>query len=111
MIDESHYLKNKDTQRYKMLSPIMKSARHLLLLSGTPALARPVELYPQVSGSLPAPRSESASDVTRQPSCSVDSKLSPDAGPCLAAVRCPCWPRRCSARIKTSPSATATLAR
>lgn len=46
--DESHNLKNGMSQRYKLLSPALKACKHLLLLSGTPALARPVELYPQV---------------------------------------------------------------
>lgn len=47
--DESHNLKNGMSQRYKLLSPALKACKHLLLLSGTPALARPVELYPQVN--------------------------------------------------------------
>ena len=43
--DESHNLKSKTSQRSKIALPILKSAKRLLLLSGTPALARPVELW------------------------------------------------------------------
>uniref|UniRef100_A0A7S3NPX5 Uncharacterized protein n=1 Tax=Aureoumbra lagunensis TaxID=44058 RepID=A0A7S3NPX5_9STRA len=49
IIDESHYLRSKDSQRTKILIPLMKQAKRLILLSGTPSLARPVELYSQVS--------------------------------------------------------------
>ena len=48
VVDESHSLRTRDSQRTKLLLPIMKNASRLLLLSGTPALARPVELYAQV---------------------------------------------------------------
>ena len=49
VVDESHSLRTRDSQRTKLLLPIMKNASRLLLLSGTPALARPVELYAQVT--------------------------------------------------------------
>lgn len=45
VVDESHQLKNSNAMRTKLISPIMKAARRLVLLSGTPALSRPVELY------------------------------------------------------------------
>lgn len=51
--DECHYLKNKDAKRTQMLLPILKSSPHVLLLSGTPALSRPIELYTQISALLP----------------------------------------------------------
>ena len=37
--------------RTQLIVPILKRASHAVLLSGTPALARPVELYPQITGS------------------------------------------------------------
>lgn len=48
VVDESHSLRTRDSQRTKLLLPIMKAAPRLMLLSGTPALARPCELYAQV---------------------------------------------------------------
>jgi SWI/SNF-related matrix-associated actin-dependent regulator 1 of chromatin subfamily A len=47
--DESHYLKSPTAQRTKACSPLLKGVKRLVLLSGTPALARPCELYSQVS--------------------------------------------------------------
>ena len=46
--DESHYLKSGDTLRTKTLTPIIKSAKRAILITGTPALSRPMELFPQV---------------------------------------------------------------
>ena len=53
VVDESHYLKNKDTARSQLVVPLLVAAKHAILLSGTPALARPVELYPQISALQP----------------------------------------------------------
>jgi SNF2 family DNA or RNA helicase len=47
--DESHYLKNRKSMRATILLPIVQRAKHLVLLSGTPALARPAELFSQLS--------------------------------------------------------------
>lgn len=47
--DESHLLKNKSSVRTKNILPILQGANRLILLSGTPALSRPIELYPQIS--------------------------------------------------------------
>ncbi|KAJ3089105.1 hypothetical protein HK102_007195 [Quaeritorhiza haematococci] len=47
--DESHYLKSPQTQRTKTITPIVKAAKCAILLSGTPALSRPIELFPQVN--------------------------------------------------------------
>ncbi|KAJ3185227.1 hypothetical protein HDU85_001277 [Gaertneriomyces sp. JEL0708] len=47
--DESHYLKSKDAKRTKSLLPLIKDSKRALLLSGTPALSRPIELYTQLS--------------------------------------------------------------
>jgi len=46
--DESHYLKSRSAKRVKTLSRMVSNAPHTLLLSGTPALSRPAELYTQL---------------------------------------------------------------
>ena len=46
--DESHNLKEKSTQRVKHAMPLLEKAKRLLMLSGTPALAKPVELWVQL---------------------------------------------------------------
>ena len=43
--DEAHYLKSKDAQRSQLVLPLLASARRSILLTGTPALNRPVELF------------------------------------------------------------------
>jgi SWI/SNF-related matrix-associated actin-dependent regulator 1 of chromatin subfamily A len=48
IVDESHYLKDSSTQRCKLLTPILHGAPHCVLLSGTPATNRPVDLFPQL---------------------------------------------------------------
>jgi SWI/SNF-related matrix-associated actin-dependent regulator 1 of chromatin subfamily A len=48
VLDESHAIKNSKSQRFQLLAPILRNAQRLIMLSGTPALARPVELYTQV---------------------------------------------------------------
>ncbi|XP_068223062.1 SWI/SNF-related matrix-associated actin-dependent regulator of chromatin subfamily A-like protein 1 [Palaemon carinicauda] len=50
IMDESHMLKSFKTARYKAAAPIMKQCKRLILLSGTPALSRPSELYTQING-------------------------------------------------------------
>ncbi len=49
IVDESHMLKNKSTKRTKAVLPLLDAAERCLLLSGTPALAKPSELWPQLS--------------------------------------------------------------
>ncbi len=49
IVDESHVLKNKATKRTKAVLPLLEAAERCLLLSGTPALAKPSELWPQLS--------------------------------------------------------------
>lgn len=44
ILDESHYLKNRKSARTKHLLQICKKAKHAILLSGTPSLARPREV-------------------------------------------------------------------
>lgn len=48
IVDESHMLKNKSTKRTSTLLPILSDTHRCVLLSGTPALARPAELWPQL---------------------------------------------------------------
>ena len=47
--DESHYVKSRKTKRTKALTPLVKSARFALLVTGTPALNRPIELFSQLN--------------------------------------------------------------
>ena len=43
--DEAHYLKSRESKRSQTLVPIIMKAKRVLLLTGTPILARPYELY------------------------------------------------------------------
>lgn len=45
IVDEAHYLKSRDSKRSKNLLPILVRSKRILLLSGTPMLARPCEMY------------------------------------------------------------------
>ena len=49
VVDESHLLKSNNAKRTKVVLPLLSSARRCLLLSGTPAFAKPSELWPQLS--------------------------------------------------------------
>lgn len=51
--DESHYIKSPKAQRTKALLPLIRQSRRAILLSGTPALSRPIDLYTQVSSLSP----------------------------------------------------------
>lgn len=44
IIDESHYLKTRGAARTQRLHQLCKKAKHAILLSGTPSLARPREV-------------------------------------------------------------------
>lgn len=46
--DESHHLKTRDAKRTKAITKLASAARRVILLSGTPAMSRPVELFPQL---------------------------------------------------------------
>ncbi|KAJ8778956.1 hypothetical protein J1605_013190 [Eschrichtius robustus] len=48
IIDESHFLKNIKTARCRTAVPLLKVAKRVILLSGTPAMSRPAELYTQI---------------------------------------------------------------
>ena len=45
IVDEAHYLKNAEAKRTENLVPVIKRCKRVLLLTGTPAFARPKELY------------------------------------------------------------------
>ena len=51
--DESHMIKSHDAKRTRALLPILKLAKRALLLSGTPALNRPAELFTQLHALVP----------------------------------------------------------
>ncbi|XP_053327400.1 DNA annealing helicase and endonuclease ZRANB3 [Spea bombifrons] len=53
LVDESHYMKSRNASRSKLLSPIVQKATRALLLTGTPALGRPEELYMQIDALFP----------------------------------------------------------
>lgn len=43
--DEAHYLKARDSQRSQKLLPIMEQSKRCILLSGTPVLNKPAEVF------------------------------------------------------------------
>lgn len=43
--DEAHYLKNYQTQRVKNLLPVLTKSKRVILLTGTPILNKPAEIY------------------------------------------------------------------
>ncbi|KAM6466511.1 SWI/SNF-related matrix-associated actin-dependent regulator of chromatin subfamily A-like protein 1 isoform 1-T1 [Liasis olivaceus] len=49
IVDESHFLKNGKTARCQAAMPLLKAAKRVILLSGTPAMSRPAELYTQIA--------------------------------------------------------------
>ncbi|XP_076159650.1 DNA annealing helicase and endonuclease ZRANB3 [Alosa pseudoharengus] len=53
VVDESHYLKSRNAARSKLLVPIIQSASRAILLTGTPALGRPEELFMQIDALYP----------------------------------------------------------
>lgn len=54
IMDESHFLKNMKTARCRAALPLLKTAKRVILLSGTPAMSRPAELYTQIQAVRPA---------------------------------------------------------
>lgn len=48
VVDESHLIKNRTATRTREVLQVARNATRVILLSGTPALARPVEIYTQV---------------------------------------------------------------
>jgi len=52
--DESHYLKNRAAKRTKFVcGQLLPNVKRVLLLTGTPAMSRPSDLYPQLSALAP----------------------------------------------------------
>lgn len=51
--DECHYLKNAKARRTKVLLPMIKKSRRAFMVSGTPALSRPIELFTQLNALAP----------------------------------------------------------
>lgn len=47
--DESHYVKSRKSKRTKAATPLVRSAQFAMLITGTPALNRPVELFSQLN--------------------------------------------------------------
>ena len=44
--DEAHYLKSRTAKRTMCLTPILQRAKRVVLLTGTPILAKPMEIFP-----------------------------------------------------------------
>uniref|UniRef100_A0A3B3SKA1 Zinc finger RANBP2-type containing 3 n=1 Tax=Paramormyrops kingsleyae TaxID=1676925 RepID=A0A3B3SKA1_9TELE len=53
LVDESHYLKSRQAARTRLLVPLIRKAQRALLLTGTPALGRPEELFMQIDALYP----------------------------------------------------------
>merc|ERR1712142_153204 len=54
ILDESHSIKDHKSGRTKAIVPLLKESTYLVLLSGTPALSRPIELFSQLQALDPA---------------------------------------------------------
>lgn len=54
IVDESHYLKNSRTKRTQSLLPFLQRTKRCVLLSGTPAVSRPQELFCQIQALSPS---------------------------------------------------------
>lgn len=50
IMDEAHELKTESSQRSLAIVPVLRAANRVILLSGTPAFADPMELWPQLYG-------------------------------------------------------------
>nr|XP_056717146.1 DNA annealing helicase and endonuclease ZRANB3 [Euleptes europaea] len=53
VVDESHYMKTRNAARSKILLPVVQNAVRAILLTGTPALGRPEELFMQLEALCP----------------------------------------------------------
>ncbi|XP_059136826.1 DNA annealing helicase and endonuclease ZRANB3 [Peromyscus eremicus] len=53
IVDESHYMKSRTAARSRILLPLVQKARRAVLLTGTPALGRPEELFMQIEALFP----------------------------------------------------------
>jgi len=54
IVDESHCIKDSKSARTKAVEPLLKASKCLVLLSGTPALSRPIELFSQITALEPS---------------------------------------------------------
>lgn len=52
--DEAHYMKNAQAKRTTACVPLLQRSKYSLLLTGTPALSRPIELFKQLEALQPA---------------------------------------------------------
>lgn len=48
LLDESHYIKSRTAKRVQVLLPILSKSKRIILLTGTPSLSRPAEIFTQV---------------------------------------------------------------
>jgi SWI/SNF-related matrix-associated actin-dependent regulator 1 of chromatin subfamily A len=53
IVDESHVIRNVATKRTQAVLRLARCCKHVLCLSGTPAMARPHELWPQIASVAP----------------------------------------------------------
>nr|XP_010982331.1 DNA annealing helicase and endonuclease ZRANB3 isoform X1 [Camelus dromedarius]XP_031307176.1 DNA annealing helicase and endonuclease ZRANB3 isoform X1 [Camelus dromedarius] len=53
IVDESHYMKSRNAARSRILLPLVQKAKRAILLTGTPALGRPEELFMQIEALFP----------------------------------------------------------
>ncbi|XP_014704993.1 DNA annealing helicase and endonuclease ZRANB3 isoform X1 [Equus asinus] len=53
IVDESHYMKSRNAARSRILLPVVQKAKRAILLTGTPALGRPEELFMQIEALFP----------------------------------------------------------
>nr|XP_014334833.1 PREDICTED: DNA annealing helicase and endonuclease ZRANB3 isoform X2 [Bos mutus] len=53
IVDESHYMKSRSATRSRILLPVVQKAKRAILLTGTPALGRPEELFMQIEALFP----------------------------------------------------------
>ncbi|KAL3135100.1 hypothetical protein ABBQ32_008044 [Trebouxia sp. C0010 RCD-2024] len=51
--DESHALKTHSAKRTQFIWPLVQKAKRAILITGTPALSRPIELFPQIDMLVP----------------------------------------------------------
>ena len=56
--DESHMLKNDGSKRTQNIIPLLRSAKRLVLISGTASPSRPIELFTQMKALLCGPKSK-----------------------------------------------------
>ena len=45
IVDEAHYLKSRESLRARNLIPVLMRSKRILLLTGTPIMSRPAEIY------------------------------------------------------------------